>query len=122
MPGVCNIGEPEIRRRRALGWLGVGSGVLLAAVLLVTSAPAWTWLELGAPAYVAAIGFLQAAARFCVGFGLAGRVVMGRRDEGTVVGSATDRSADRAAAMRLSLKAALIAGAVAVVGAAGASL
>ena len=47
IPGVCNIGPAEIRRRRQSGWIGGG-------------------ITIGAS------GFLQAALHFCAGFGTRG--------------------------------------------------
>jgi hypothetical protein len=70
VPGVCNIGPGEIRKRRALGWIGlVATLVIWAAFVALKTAPGWRLL-LFVPAMLAALGFLQAAWRFCAMYGL----------------------------------------------------
>ena len=108
-PGRCNIGPAEIAARRRAGHLGMGAALVLATVLLVLDAdPAWRLL-LFFPIAGAAIGYLQAAFRFCAGFGLRGVFNFGS-DVGrtTNVTDAADRAVDR----RRSL--ALVAAAVAI--------
>ncbi len=70
--GACNIGPEEIARRRRSGWIGLAASVVLAVGLLAVGAPTWTRLLLALPLYLAAIGFIQARDRFCVGFAAAG--------------------------------------------------
>jgi hypothetical protein len=72
VPGVCNIGPSEIRRRRQSGWIGLGMTILLWAVFLVFRAPSPWRLFLFLPAMIGATGFLQAALHFCAGFGIRG--------------------------------------------------
>jgi hypothetical protein len=72
IPGVCNIGAAEIRRRRQSGWLGLGMTVLLWGVFLVLRIPAPWRLFLFFPAMISATGFLQAGLHFCAGFGMRG--------------------------------------------------
>jgi hypothetical protein len=72
IPGVCNIGQAEIKQRRALGWIALAACLVLWAALVVfKAAAAWRWLVF-LPATLAAIGFLQAAWHFCAKFGLGG--------------------------------------------------
>jgi hypothetical protein len=72
IPGVCNIGKAEIKLRRLIGWLGLAACVALWAVFLVAKTPASWRLTLFVPAFIAAIGFLQAAWHFCAKFALGG--------------------------------------------------
>lgn len=72
VPGVCNIGPAEIRRRMQSGWLGLGVLVLLWAAFLVFDVPAPWRLFLFFPAMISATGFFQAAFHFCAGFGMRG--------------------------------------------------
>ncbi len=72
VPGVCNIGLAEIRRRRQSGWIGSGATILLWAVFLIFRVPAPWRLTLFLPAMAAASGFLQAAFHFCAAFGMRG--------------------------------------------------
>ena len=72
VPGVCNIGPAEIRRRRQSGWIGLGVTILLWGAFLVFRVPAPWRLLLFFPAMMSATGFLQAALHFCAGFGVRG--------------------------------------------------
>jgi hypothetical protein len=72
LPGVCNIGPAEIRRRRRSGHAAVVVSVALLAILLVIGAPAWTRLILVVTAGGAATAYLQARLHFCAGYGSRG--------------------------------------------------
>jgi hypothetical protein len=72
IPGVCNIGPAEIRRRRTSGIVGGVVAAGLLAATLATGAPRPLRLLVALPAAGAASGFLQAATHFCAGFGLRG--------------------------------------------------
>lgn len=72
VPGVCNIGPVEMRKRRQSGWIGLALTLLLWAALILLKAPAPWRLILFLPASVGATGFLQAAFHFCAGFGMRG--------------------------------------------------
>ncbi len=72
VPGSCNIGPAEIRRRRQSGWIGLGATVVLGAIFAVFRVPSPWRLFLFLPASLGAAGFLQAALHFCAGFGMQG--------------------------------------------------
>lgn len=72
VPGTCNIGKAEIRRRWAIGWIGLTFGLLLWAALALSEVSRGWRLLVFLPATFAAIGFLQAAWHFCARFGLGG--------------------------------------------------
>jgi hypothetical protein len=72
IPGVCNIGPAERRKRRNSGIAGAVTTILILAVLLFTGDPVWWRFVLIIPAAGAAIGFLQYALHFCAGFGMKG--------------------------------------------------
>jgi hypothetical protein len=71
-PGVCNIGPAEISRRRKAGLIGLVITVAAGALLLALGLPAWWRLILFLPAYLGAVGYLQAYFHFCAGFGSRG--------------------------------------------------
>lgn len=73
IPGDCNINEHEIAIRRKIGYVGVLT--YLASLVLLLALTDWIWwrLLLLIPAFLAAIGFLQARYRFCVYLGVVGR-------------------------------------------------
>jgi Na+/melibiose symporter-like transporter len=72
IPGVCNIGPAERRKRRMGGFLGTLATLIILLVLLMINAPILWRLVLIIPASGAATGFLQDALHFCAGFGMKG--------------------------------------------------
>jgi hypothetical protein len=70
IPGVCNIGEREIRKRARFGWAGLAAYILLGALLLFVDADRTARLILFLPAFAASLGFVQAYMHFCAYFGL----------------------------------------------------
>jgi hypothetical protein len=72
VPGVCNIGQAETRKRFVIGRNALIVCIIFWGLCVVfTVAPPWRLL-LFFPATVAAIGFLQSAWHFCAKFGLGG--------------------------------------------------
>lgn len=72
MPGVCNIGSEEIRRRRdAALFSGVITILEIILLLIFNVNPIWR-LTLFIPAASLGIGFQQWYLKFCVNFGLRG--------------------------------------------------
>lgn len=72
IPGVCNINTAEIAYRRKAGHLGVAIFVVLLAIMVGLGMSRWIRVALFLPAFLAAIGYLQAQKKFCVGYGAAG--------------------------------------------------
>ena len=72
IPGVCNIGPAEIKSRMQAGWFGLILTVIVGALLFYIQAAPVTRLVLFLPAFIGAIGFLQAYFHFCVAFGSQG--------------------------------------------------
>jgi len=72
VPGVCNIGPGEIKKRERVGWYALGATALLGVVLVASDAPEWTKAVLFFPATISALGFLQVWFQFCVAYGTKG--------------------------------------------------
>ena len=107
IPGVCNIGSAEIAKRKMGGWAGLVATVLLWAVfILCGTAPVWRLL-LFLPALLSAVGFLQAANRFCVYFGFAALFNIRSAGERITVQHAESRAKDRRKAWRIIARAVL---------------
>lgn len=101
IPGVCNIGPAEIRRRRVSG---IGASVVAVGVLAATTlTPAPRPLRLLAllPAAGAASGYIQAATHFCAGFGMRGVFNFGDTGGTDTVEQAEYRREDRRTAQRI---------------------
>lgn len=101
VPGVCNIGPAEIRRRRATGIAGSGAAVAVLAAALATGAPRPLRAVVAVPAAAGASGFLQAAAHFCFGFGMRGVFNLGALGGAESIEDREARREDRARALAL---------------------
>jgi hypothetical protein len=114
--GRCNIGPAEIARRQMAGHAGTLATVALLGILLLTDAPSWARLVLILPAAGAASGYLQAAFRFCAGYGWRGVFNFGEagHDRTTPVPDPDARRADRRKAVLIGLASGAIGAAVAV--------
>ncbi|MDP2156845.1 MAG: hypothetical protein Q8K68_03945 [Nitrospirota bacterium] len=116
IPGVCNIGPDEIKRRIQVGLVGLVATGLLAAALLWFDAPWYARLALFVPAFVASIGFLQAFMHFCVAFGTKGVFnVKNKQGETESVERAEFRKADQKKVIQIYGLSVLTAGVVAFV-------
>ena len=100
-PGVCNIGPAEIRRRRQVGYLGIAGTVVLGGLLVAVDAPPVARLFVAVPAAAGLEGLIQARARFCAGYGMAGLRNLGELGEAESVEDARSRAADRRRALRI---------------------
>ena len=102
IPGVCNIGKAETRRRKLIGWIALIFCITTwAAFILLKVATPWRLL-LFFPAMIAAIGFLQAAWHFCAKYGLNGVFNFGRNVGKTdSVEQAEYRRQDRRTALQI---------------------
>ncbi len=117
VPGVCNIGKAEIRRRRQSGWLGLAATIVLWGVFWILRVPAPWRLFLFLPATIGATGFLQAALHFCAGFGMRGVFNFGSEVGKTEsVEQAEFRRKDRRKSNLIFLYSVLVGAAVAVAG------
>ena len=102
--GVCNIGLPEIRMRKKVGWVGLAFTIILWLAFIMFDVPVAWRLLLFIPATITAIGFLQARLRFCVAFGLMGVFNLGpKRGHIDHIGQPDHRRKDRQKALRIIL-------------------
>ncbi len=102
VPGVCNIGPWEIRRRWAFGIAGLAVAALLLAGLVAAHAPVLARVVVLLPAWGGAFSVLQARRRFCGAYALR-RVSNFGAGYGTVrpVGEEAAHRADLAALRRM---------------------
>lgn len=112
VPGVCNIGPAEIKKRIRTGWFGL---IITIALLIYFG---WNEVEQGwrvaifIPSMLAAMGLLQGYMRFCVYFGLAHLFNFGDAGQTDTVTQAEFRAKDRKKSWQIILYAALIGGGV----------
>lgn len=114
IPGVCNINREEIAYRRKWRNIGAISTVVLAIILFVVSDNRWLRLAVFLPAFIAAIGHLQAQNKFCVSYAASG---LQNAAEGSTQANRVTKAAhqlDRAKARKMNVQAALMALAITV--------
>ena len=104
IPGSCNIGTGEIRRRQAVALFGLFLTTFSIATLLATDQNKSARLSIFIPAMIFSIGFIQSRSKFCLAYGLAGTFNFDRLGNISKVGSAADRTADRKTAVLIFIK------------------
>ncbi len=72
VPGVCNIGPWEIRRRRTFALVGFAAAIVLFVALVAVGAPPIARLLVLLPAWGGTFSWLQARRRFCGAYAMAG--------------------------------------------------
>lgn len=101
MPGACNIGRSEIRRRELLGWIGLLATVIVYSLLVFFDIPRIWRLVIFIPATLAALGFLQARMHFCAYLGMRGVFNFESVGNLETVAEAELRAKDRRKALRI---------------------
>lgn len=109
IPGSCNIGKGEIRRRQLVALIGIFLTFSSATALLATNQSRTNRLSIFIPALIFSIGFVQARSKFCLAYGLAGTFNFERLGRISRVQSKQDRKADRKTAIIILLKSAALA-------------
>ena len=69
IPGSCNIGEVEIRRRYRIGFIGIALTFLLMIIIELTNAINGWRLLVFFPLFYGLSGFIQAWKKFCYVYG-----------------------------------------------------
>ena len=72
IPGVCNIGKKEIRRRKLFAIAGLLITVICILIMQVYHTNRAWRLLIFFPAASSATGFIQAYSKFCLAFGMKG--------------------------------------------------
>jgi len=101
IPGTCNMGREEIKRRKASGWTGLVLTVIAITLLLWFNAPHWMRLAVFIPAVMGATGFIQAYNKFCVYFGFGHMFNLGEVGKTDTIDQKEFQAKDRARAWQL---------------------
>ena len=109
IPGSCNIGKGEIRRRQLVAALGLFFSLTTLLTFNTVDAPTAIRLGIFFPFMVASVGFIQSRSKFCLAYGLAGTFNIGKLGDIKRVTSKEDRAADRATALKILGKSFLLA-------------
>ena len=109
VPGSCNIGNGEVRRRQAVAIFGLFLTSFSAVTILATDQSRNSRLSIFVPALIFAIGFVQSRKKFCLAYGLAGTFNFGKLGQISKVQSTEDRKADRKTAVLILFQSAALA-------------
>ena len=101
VPGTCNIGQGEVKRRQAVAIFGLILIVISAAGILATDQDRGARLSIFIPALIFSIGFVQSRKKFCLAYGLAGTFNFGKLGQISKVQSPEDKKADRKTAVSI---------------------
>ena len=99
IPGSCNIGKGEVRKRQAVGLIGLVISISYVLSFNAIDAPAIYRLGIFFPLMVASVGFVQSRSKFCLAYGFAGTFNVGKMGDIKRVASKEDRAADRKTAL-----------------------
>jgi hypothetical protein len=112
IPGSCNIGKGEIKRRQLVALVGLFLSISTLATLISIQASAAARLGIFFPLIVASVGFIQSRSKFCLAYGFAGTFNIGKLGDISRVASPADRAADRKTALIILGKSFLLAAVV----------
>ncbi|MFY8255243.1 MAG: hypothetical protein ACOVLF_04825, partial [Candidatus Planktophila sp.] len=95
IPGSCNIGKGEIRRRQVVALIGAVLSAFTLAGLISTSAAPGARLGIFIPLLVASIGWIQSRKKFCLAYGFMGTFNFGKLGQLSKVSDKSAQAADR---------------------------
>ena len=99
IPGSCNIGKGEVRRRQLVAIVGLFFTVVTLLTFSTVDTPTEIRLGIFFPLMVASVGFVQSRSKFCLAYGFAGTFNVGKLGDIKRVASKEDRAADRKTAL-----------------------
>jgi hypothetical protein len=99
VPGTCNIGKGEVRKRQVVALVGVFFSITTLLTFMTVDAPQSIRLGIFFPLMVTSVGFVQSRSKFCLAYGLAGTFNVGKMGDIKRVRSKEDRAADRKTAL-----------------------
>ncbi len=105
VPGKCNIGTREIRRRQLIGGIGVFLTISTVFGFYHQHSSRMARFGVFLPALIMSIGYLEARKKFCLAFGFSGLFNFRNLGQAQNVVSEADRVTDRQAAVRQILQA-----------------
>ena len=109
IPGSCNIGKGEVRKRQIVALVGLFFTVVTLLTFSTVDTPTEIRLGIFFPLMVASVGFVQSRSKFCLAYGFAGTFNVGKIGDIKRVASKEDRAADRKTALKILGKSFLLA-------------
>jgi hypothetical protein len=99
IPGTCNIGKSEVRKRQLVALVGLFFSISTLFAFNTVDTPTEVRLGIFFPLMVASVGFVQSRSKFCLAYGFAGTFNVGKMGDIKRVSSKEDRAADRKTAL-----------------------
>ena len=99
IPGTCNIGKGEVRKRQLVALVGLFFSISTLLAFNTVGAPTEVRLGIFFPLMVTSVGFVQSRSKFCLAYGFAGTFNVGKMGDIKRVASKEDRAADRKTAL-----------------------
>ncbi len=99
IPGTCNIGKGEVRKRQLVALVGLFFTISTLFAFNTVDTPTEVRLGIFFPLMVASVGFVQSRSKFCLAYGFAGTFNVGKMGDIKRVSSKEDRAADRKTAL-----------------------
>ena len=112
IPGTCNIGSGEIRRRQVVAIIGAIISISSFVTLLMAGAPRNARYGIFVPLMIASVGWVQSRSKFCLAYGFAGTFNMGKLGDISRVADAASKAADRKTAITILVKSTALAAAI----------
>jgi hypothetical protein len=109
IPGSCNIGSGEIRRRQVVVIIGAILSISSFITLLMAGAPRNARYGMFVPLMIASVGWVQSRSKFCLAYGFAGTFNMGKLGDVSRVADKASKAADRKTAITILLKSIILA-------------
>ena len=109
IPGTCNLGKAEVRRRQLVAAIGAVMSLLSLAGLIGANAPRGARWSIFLPLMVFSVGFIQSRKKFCLAYGFLGTFNLGKLGDISRVQDPADRKKDRATALAILFQALLLA-------------
>ncbi len=101
IPGTCNIGKGEIRRRQVVALIVAVLSAFTLAGLISTNAAPGARLGIFIPLLVASIGWIQSRKKFCLAYGFMGTFNFGKLGQLSKVSDKSAQAADRKTALSI---------------------
>lgn len=112
VPGTCNIGNGEVRRRQIVAVIGLVLSISTFLGFIATNAPANARLTIFFPLTITFIGWVQSRKKFCLAYGLMGTFNFGKLGDLSRVADPASKAADRKMALKILAEVALYAAVV----------
>jgi hypothetical protein len=116
VPGSCNIGKGEIRRRQTVAAIGAILTLVTFSYLTANKSPHAVRLALFIPAMIFATGWVQSRKKFCLAFGFMGTFNFGKLGQLSKVATKEEREIDRNTALNILVQAIILALAITGIG------